>query len=260
MVVVIPTIDVEGVHGTRPFAQMVLGDIGSEESWGVYRMAEMFQEFGVSATFFVDIYEHTLWGEGPVVDVCEGLLRLGQDVQLHTHPSWRDDPRDSASLRALKRDRCYLPQHQNLMAKLSEAEQVEVLEHGIAFFERWLNTKPVAHRSGGYSIAQSTVRALRKVGIFLDSSMNRATARSEVTWSANRVVESDGFLELPVSVFEYVLRLPPSALGVNAYSKLMAVDIDNCTLDELLWFVDQAQTVSFGVRESLDAQLFVDEI
>ena len=55
MVVVIPTIDVEGTHGTRPFAQMVLGDIGPKESWGVYRLAETFQEFGVSATFFVDI-------------------------------------------------------------------------------------------------------------------------------------------------------------------------------------------------------------
>ncbi len=58
--IIIPTIDVEGVHGLRPLQQLILGEVGEQETWGPFRQAQIFQRFGIRATFFVDVYEHTL--------------------------------------------------------------------------------------------------------------------------------------------------------------------------------------------------------
>ena len=165
MITILPTIDVEGVHGSSPFEQMVLGEIGTEETWGVYRLANIFKRWRISATFFVDCFEHVFWGETPIEEVCVNLVELGQDVQLHTHPSWRDDSRDSLELRSLKQRKGFLPQTKDFMAKLSKDEQVQVLQHGVDLLKRWTGKKPIAHRSGGYSINQNTIEALALVGI-----------------------------------------------------------------------------------------------
>lgn len=246
MVIVIPTIDVEGVHGQRPFEEMVLGEVGAEQPWGVMLLARIFRSYGISATFFVDIYEHTLWGEGPIVRVCEGLLNMGQDVQLHTHPSWRDDPYDFRFLRELKRRKSFLSQEKDFMGKLSLTEQVEVLEHGIEFFKKHLGRSPIAHRSGGYSINEDTLTALRRVNIAVDSSMNISHVHSQVTWSGNRVMLQNGLLELPVTVMEYRFRIRANSTGITMYSKLMKTDLDTCTLEELHWFVEEAERIGFG--------------
>ena len=142
MMTVVPTIDVEGVHGADPFGQFILGEVGDSKTWGVYRLAEIFRKYGVSATFFVDCYEHTLWGEDRMKEICQTLAEMDQDVQLHTHPAWRDDLHDYDWLRALKK-KSYFPQHLDLMAKLSFSEQVEVLEHGVELFEKWLGYRPL---------------------------------------------------------------------------------------------------------------------
>ena len=117
MITVIPTVDVEGVHGKNPFEQMILGHIGEKDSWGVFRLAKIFNEFGVRATFFVDVYEYTLWGELPIARICEQLVGMGQDVQLHTHPSWCEDHRDFKSLRELKKEKKLSPTGTGLHVK-----------------------------------------------------------------------------------------------------------------------------------------------
>jgi peptidoglycan/xylan/chitin deacetylase (PgdA/CDA1 family) len=237
MIAVLPTVDVEGAHGARPFEQLALGRVGGGESWGALRLAEVFNEFHVRGTFFVDVYEHTLWGEAPLRRLCEQLRELGHDVELHTHPSWADDDRDHHALRLLKRERCYLPQHLDLMAKLSEEVQVKVLEDGAGLLERWLGERPRVHRSGGYSINEDTIRALRRVGIPVDSSMNAAHRNSRLRWSANTVVARDGILELPITVLDLALALPR---GRRLPVKRLATDLDGCGAQELFEFARQA--------------------
>jgi peptidoglycan/xylan/chitin deacetylase (PgdA/CDA1 family) len=238
MVAIIPTIDVEGVHGERPFEQFVLGDVGSDEDWGVFKIARLFEEFGVKGTFFVDVYEHTLWGEKAVRRVCERLLEMGQDVQLHTHPSWRDDPYDFGFVREIKRRRSFLPQESDLMGKLSKEAQIEVLEYGIHLFERWLGTRPVAHRSGGYSINEDTVQALRIVGIPVDSSMNVSHPNSKITWSNNRVVFKNGVLEIPITVMKHELRFV-----LASYSMLKKTSLDSWSVENLRRYIELGKEV-----------------
>ncbi|MGD9804285.1 MAG: hypothetical protein AB7E81_20830 [Hyphomicrobiaceae bacterium] len=219
---VIPTIDAEGVHGAQPFENFAIGEIGAEEDWGSFKIARIFREFGVTGTFFVDVYEHSLFGEAPVARLCEGLAKLGQDVQLHTHPSWRDDPRDHQALRDLKRQRSYMAQSHDFMAKLSVAQQVDVLGHGIDCLKKWIGIAPVIHRSGGYSINADTISALRQVGMTADSSMNVSHGNSRLTWSRNQIVEQDGILELPVTV----ARISAGVPGIPLYKRLIKTDIN----------------------------------
>lgn len=238
MLTIVPTIDTEGMHGTRPFEQFVLGEVdGSSEQWGTFRIADICARNGAPATFFVDVYEYTFWGRDRFRDLCRRLTDTGFDVQLHTHPGWRDDPHDFPELRRLKREKSFLSQEEDFMAKLTLDQQVEVLRHGMDLIEEWTGARPVAHRSGGYSINADTVSALRQVGIALDSSMHSAHAHSQLTWSRNAIVERDGLLQLPVTLMDYCFRVP--GYGV-IYRKSMKTDLDSCTLEELVAYVDAA--------------------
>jgi peptidoglycan/xylan/chitin deacetylase (PgdA/CDA1 family) len=245
MLTIVPTIDTEGVHGQRPFRQMVLGEIeGSSEDWGVYRLADVFARHGAPATFFVDVYELSLWGEDVLRDVCVRLNDRGFDVQLHTHPAWRDDPHDFDWLRQLKQQKSYLAQEKDFMVKLARDEQVQLLRQGMDFLESWTGKRPVAHRSGGYSINEDTIEALRLAGIQLDSSMHWGHAHSQVAWSRNAVVERAGLLEIPVTLIDYVFSLPGAG---TLYRKSMKTDIDTCSLEELLAYVEQARELGLTV-------------
>ena len=239
MLTIVPTIDVEGMHGMRPFAQMVLGEVdGTRALWGVGKIADICARNAAPATFFVDVYEHVFWGEEVLRDVCRDLTRQGMDVQLHTHPAWRDDPHDFTWLRQLKAQRGFRPQHQDFMTKLDKETQADVLRHGIDKLTTWIGKRPVAHRSGGYSINQDTVAALREVGIGLDSSMYCGHPHSHLAWSRNAVVDREGLLELPVTLLEYAFVLPWAG---TVYRKPMKTDVDTCSLDELKAYVLQGR-------------------
>ena len=238
MVYIYPTIDTEGVHGSRPFEQFILGEVGEKEDWGALRLARIFKEFDVSATFFVDCYEYTYWGEDKMSKLCQGLEKLSQDVQLHTHPSWRDDPRDFDWIRKMKREQSYMPQRYDFMSKLSLDQQIDVIAQGKELLNKWIGKYPIAHRSGGYSINDDTITALRKNNIPIDSSMNISHANSKITWSRNAVINRDGnILEIPVTVFSRSYEI----FGIPIFQKLMKTDIDECSVHDLLEYVDCAE-------------------
>jgi peptidoglycan/xylan/chitin deacetylase (PgdA/CDA1 family) len=245
MLTIIPTIDVEGVHGSKPFQQMVLGEIeGISEDWGVFRLAEIFARHSAPATFFVDVYEESLWGEELLRSVCSKLSVSGFDVQLHTHPGWRDDPHDFDWLRLIKQKKSFLSQEKDFMAKLTVQEQYDLIMFGLDRIESWTGERPVAHRSGGYSLNEDTIKALQNAGVALDSSMHWGHQNSKISWSKNGVVEQGSILEIPITLIDYVFSLP--GIGV-LYRKSMKTDLDTCSLGELLAYVDQAQNSGLKV-------------
>lgn len=226
MLTVIPTIDVEGVHGSDPFNQMIIGNIGDKESWGIYRQAKIFQKYGISATFFVDIYEHSMWGEKYFHELCSKLIDMGQDVQLHTHPGWRVDVRDSDWLQNFRKNNSFMGADKDLMTKLSLDEQTNVLEHGMEMLYKWTGVYPIAHRSGGYSVNKDTLRALKSVGIPIDSSMYYGHPNSHETWSRNAIIKKDGIIELPVTLANYVRSFNILNKKIKLFERSMKTDID----------------------------------
>jgi hypothetical protein len=165
---------------------------------------------------------------------------MGQDVQLHTHPGWRVDDQDSHWLQEHRKANSYLGPELDFMAKLSFEQQKQVLEHGIELLKKWTGQRPVAHRSGGYSINQDTISALLAVGIPVDSSMNCSHPNSVVTWAQNAIIEKDGLVELPVTVGEYVACAGVGSVRFPFYRRLMKTDLDIFSSEEFICFARQA--------------------
>jgi len=228
MAKVIFTIDAEGVHGKNPFEKMMYGKIKSNEEYGAIYLAKIFKKFNISATFFVDIYEKYLFGEEPLKKICSQLIELEQDVQLHTHPSWRDDPTDFDFIRELKRKKCGYPQTKDFMYKSSLNEQIEILEEGISDLQKWIGKKPVAHRAGGYGVNFDTFKALSKVGIKIDSSMFYKHPNCKYYTNMNSLSIIENVLELPISCAEFKENL--NFFGFNYANRK---EIRRITLDDL---------------------------
>ena len=241
MLYIFPTIDVEGVHGRNPFAQMALGDIGLHENWGTLRLAELFQEHNVTATFFVDVYESSLYGGAIVQKLCQDIHECGQEVGLHTHPSWRDDPRDFKWLRKLKAANSFFPQEKDFLFKCSLEEQVEILRWGAEFIHSSTGHYPVSHRAGGYGANINTLKALKEVGVPMDSSMF-THSNCKLNLSLKNVSDVDGVFEIPITGFERNQQLHAGInFGIRRHN-FFRTGLDDCSIDDLMWYVDQARS------------------
>ncbi|MDM8179067.1 hypothetical protein [Marinobacter salarius] len=240
------SIDVEGVHGRNPFGQMAYGDIGEEEDWGALKIARVLKENGLCGTFFVDVYEAFLYGEETVGTLCKKLVELEQDVQLHTHPSWRIDNRDFHELQELKREKCWFPVSQDFMYKLSLPEQEEVIKWGCEFLEKWVGKRPVAHRSGGYGANRETLIALKNNGLQLDSSTFYGHPNCKLQVTDNQPLVLDGVVEIPVTGFR---KKEVVDLWIGRKTRefpFVKTSIDGVSAREMVWFLDQS--VDSGVR------------
>ena len=75
MIYVIFGIDVEGVHGSEPFDDMILCKhkriLGGCDLYGATYMAELFSEYNFEATFFIDTIERLMHGEKKMKTLCE---------------------------------------------------------------------------------------------------------------------------------------------------------------------------------------------
>lgn len=223
---VLASVDVEAAHGTDPFEQMIMGLTEDGSRWGVFQIAEILEAYQATGTFFVDVYQDVFWGEARMKKLCQDLVRRGHDVQLHTHPGWRYDPRDSKNLNDFKKDKSRFPPEKDFMAKLTLDEQIALIRQGKNMLESWIDKPVIAHRSGGYSINADTITALRQNGIYIDSSMNRSHTNSRETWSDNIGIRRGEMLELPVSYYRLVTS---HTLGFLP-QRLLKTDIDSTPL------------------------------
>ena len=70
-----------------PAHRYVPNNVGGQPT---FRIADICAANKAPATFFVDVYEYTFWGVERMRDLCRRLQDRGFDVQLHTHPGWRN--------------------------------------------------------------------------------------------------------------------------------------------------------------------------
>jgi hypothetical protein len=250
MTIVMPTIDAEGVHGKDPFENFMLGEIGEKEPWGIEMQAKIFKSYGVQATFFLDVYEYSFYGEDRMKKVVETLLKYDQDIQLHTHPGWFEDYRDFEHVTKMRREQSCFDYKRPWMWCYTFDEQVEILEHGIDCLNRWGAGKPIAHRAGAYGLNKDTIKALKAVDILIDSSMFYGHKNCKETWSKNKVIKRNGILEIPVTGFyldEYI-TFTPLLKWHRLKNIFVKTDIDHCeSLDQLCWFLDHATSNNLAV-------------
>lgn len=237
MFYIFTSIDVEGVHGPNAPFEMIDGNInGYSDNWGVFKLIEIFKHFCVPATFFVDIYEKSFWGEDYMRNLCNKIKYSDFDLQLHTHPGWRIDKRDTKSIQILKKNNSFLHYTKDFMSKLSFDEQCSILRYGRNKIFEWIGEYPLAHRSGGYSINKNTYKALQKEGFKIDSSMNAANSNTKYLLTNNAITISDDIIQLPVTTLNYKFDL----INRSIYSKRLHTDIVSMSCEELVHYVDSS--------------------
>ncbi|MGB5103830.1 MAG: hypothetical protein WBO04_11005 [Steroidobacteraceae bacterium] len=149
----------QGCHGE--IAAYLWGDCGGEMFGVPYQLAQL-QQHGLRATFFVDPMFSFALGLPALREIVSLIQSHGQRVELHLHPEWLTDPRCPA-LPAFKGP--LIGEYaQDVQSHLISVARDQLMEAGAS--------PPTAFRAGSWGASSSTLRALARVGIGTDSSLN----------------------------------------------------------------------------------------
>ncbi|HHH75848.1 MAG TPA: hypothetical protein ENL03_02335, partial [Phycisphaerae bacterium] len=180
------------------------------DGWGVEKIIDLLDAYGVVGSFFTNVYESAVWGRSEMERICRTICDAGHHVELHTHPIWIDEKR------------------RENMFQLPLFEQQGIVEWGADFIERCTSRRPVCHRAGAYGFNRDTLRACDAAGIAIDSSnyMGHKLCRTVVT--GNEIVRAEGVWELPVTF-------------IRSAGQCIKTDLDWIDEKSLRGFVDAAR-------------------
>jgi hypothetical protein len=183
-----------------PAPQHVFCYVGGRP-FGIPLIVEMMANYGLRATYFVETLATRVLGQDDTSSIFDFLLKQEQDVQLHLHPGFRYyAEQDQARIHG--RD-YYVPGSCDLLGKLPEAVQSDLLCEAAETFVRFVGQRPSVFRAGNYAGSQATMRCLARLGIFLDSSFNPcypAVSFPNEHRKPNTVSKVEGVWEIPVAV------------------------------------------------------------
>lgn len=177
------TIDVESMLHGNPETDIWGRLPGKSHNQGIEKMMDIFDEFGVKATFFVNVYEMPRHGWDASRLVCQTIHNRKHDVELHTHPK---------------------PMFGMGWLRQTDLQtQAMLLQAGKDAIEAWINDKVVAHRAGDFSADSNTLIACRLTNIPLDFSWNSAWPPCKLADGKvlNAPFVSDGVLEVPTTCY-----------------------------------------------------------
>lgn len=150
--------------------QAVYCRIGSK-SHGLDLLLNVFREFDIAATFFVEALNVNYFGDEPMCGVAKAIAAAGHDVQLHLHPCWTyfKNP-DWRNLLEVS------PPSDHMHSR-SLGQLVSWMQEGIQTFERWGVGRPAALRTGSMMADRTVYRAMEDVGLGLASNLGLAMYR-----------------------------------------------------------------------------------
>ena len=204
---VLLTIDVESFKAGNPETDIWGRLRGYDGEYGVPLILDLLRDNKAKATFYLNVYEIAKHGEGEIKRVAQQIVSRGQDLQLHTHPK---------------------PMYGKAgMSLFSYKEQVEILKKGKELIFQWTGKQVISHRAGAYLGDSTTLRALKEVGMFVDSSLSPASFSPlfKEGHKGNDIVEIKGILELPVTYF--------TQLKFMGWESKRFLDIESSSLREL---------------------------
>jgi len=223
---VIITVDTENLQPQllegRYRANLIRGE-GPGGAFGTPLIMDILEEYGVCASFFVDVYEYRHFGAAEIEAVCREIAGRGHDVELHTHPVW-----------------CY-DRNREHMWQYSPEEQSEIIRHGRELIERWAGAAPLAHRAGAYGADPNTLQALARNSIPVDSSVFFEHTNCRIHGARNRVANLGPIVEVPVTGFFRLQGLSLGPVTIPRSRRFIKTDIDWATLSELKAFIRQAR-------------------
>jgi hypothetical protein len=141
----------------------VFGKLGKEH-YGIPLIMDIAEIHGIQLTFFVEVLNKYYFGQKETRDVCEYILNRGHDIQLHLHPNYLSFVAGSAVRR----------RYSDLIGTYSLSEQTQLIEDGVKTLIEYGVSHPIAFRAGCFGANKDTLLALKRNGIWVDSSYNQA--------------------------------------------------------------------------------------
>ena len=196
------------------FNQFIRGRT-SRGDFGLPFQLKVLAERGLKCIFFVEALFACEFGTGPLAEIIDLIRESGQEVQMHLHTEWVKHSR-----------RPILPGRQGLnLRDFSLAEQEILLTTGLKNFSECGLNSICAFRAGNFGANLDTLRALNRVGINIDSSVNRAAKVEpflQEPITDPKVIES--VVEFPVTVYEDANgRLRHLQVAASSSSEMMSV-------------------------------------
>lgn len=191
-----------------------------ESAAGQYALpktVEIMQRHGLRGVFFVEPLFSARFGAQWLGTIVDLIQRGGQDVQLHLHPEWTDEIRP-ALIDDVSRKRQHLTYY-------SAQEQATLIGHGQRLLEAAKGSPVKVFRAGSFAANADTYRALRQLGILLDSSLNSTydysagTIQNVGRFCSRRVIEG-------VEVF-------PVTVMADGFGRLRAAQVNGCSFAEM---------------------------
>jgi peptidoglycan/xylan/chitin deacetylase (PgdA/CDA1 family) len=178
----------------RQFEHGILGKTAAGELGVRYQMQAL-NRHGLKATFFVEPLHAAVAGETWLKQTVAMIVQAGHDVQMHAHTEWLSDASDPE----------LPPAHRQFLHQFPAADQVRILAWAKRRLERCGAGRIVAFRAGSFGASNDTLKALREIGVGIDSSYNRSFV------DVNCLIEAGadlyqarpvaGVQEFPVTVF-----------------------------------------------------------
>lgn len=178
---------------------------------------EILDRFGLKGVFFVEPLFAARFGVEHLATIVD-LIRTGNhDVQLHLHPEWTDEIRPLPFAGAARKR-----QH---MSYYSCEEQKALLALGCDLMSQAGCGSITAFRAGSFACNHDTFRALRQVGIGIDSSLHAVLPDSGIDLREQldffHPLDFEQVRILPLTMFrDGIGRLRPAQIGACSFAEL----------------------------------------
>ena len=211
-------------HPERPplGAEWVYGRADGR-SQGLGFLLDTLERHGLEATFFTEVFNTHLFGDGPMAGVVGDILARGQDVQLHLHPIWRRflNPRWRQEPRRP-------PRGSDSFTGREPAAIAGLLREGCDILERLAGRRPIAFRCGNLDAGAALYPAMREAGLALASNigvgLERPAERHLHLYAG--LHRLDGVVEVPVTSYRVPLlrdRLLLLTITGSSFAEIRAV-------------------------------------
>lgn len=193
-------------------------------NYALPKTLEILDRYGLKGVFFVEPLFAARFGTEHLATIVDLIGAGGHDIQLHLHPEWTDEIKPLLFPGAsVKR------QH---MSYYTFDEQLALLTLGRSLLSRVGYNKLTAFRAGSFACNHDTYRALRELGIGVDSSLH-----AELPDSGRDLRKTLDFFH-PVE-FESV-RILPMTVFRDGFGQLRPAQIGACGFTELREAIDSA--------------------
>jgi peptidoglycan/xylan/chitin deacetylase (PgdA/CDA1 family) len=189
----------------------------SKGAYALPKTLEILERNGLKGVFFVEPLFAARFGVDHLKTIIDLIKAGGHDIQLHLHPEWTDEIRPLLFAGATEKR-----QH---LSYYTLSEQLALLTLGRDLMTQAGCNAVSAFRAGSFACNHDTYRALRQLGIKVDSSLHAtldysgADLRQHVDFFHPLVLEQVAVL--PMTVFRDGLgHLRPAQVGACSFAEL----------------------------------------